>query len=639
VTCDLTPYRTAAYSNLQHGAVWCASGRFSIRRRQEKGKNGLIVRILQKVSILTMKIIASCRLRFTCLRGPLQTQPHQLVRSLSIETQRLADRCSLNIVSSPFPPIRDGPYPPLYEFMTTSWKPHGGYLDKQVAIVDGTTGAQRNFADHHKTIGGLAAALRDDMDIQETDCVALYCPNHVDYLPTALAVSLTGAKLTPINPLYTQHELGTILERSRSSVLITHHRLLDVALQSASQSKFVKHVIVLTDHGEAIPEGTIHLDSLRNHPQTLHCTVAQVHKQTDTHPFLLPYSSGTTGLPKGVCLSHRNLVANLLQYDEVEGIIFAPDQKVISPLPFFHIYGFLASLLYSAYKGITLVTTSGRFDLEEFCKLVEQHRPSRAHLVPPILIGLGKSPVVDQYDCSSIRVISSAAAPMGPETEDAVQKRLQCTVKQAWGMSELSPLGTVNSDFNTKSGSVGPPVSSTYAKIVDKHGYSLGPHQTGELLIKGPQVMMGYLDDPEKTAECLTESGWLRTGDVAYYDEEGFFFITDRIKELIKVRGYQVAPAELEALLLTHEAVNDTAVIQVEDESAGELPRAYIVLENNEGSQATTATVIYEWVKERVAPYKRLDGGIEFVDAIPKSASGKTLRRILRDRVKAATDL
>jgi len=201
-------------------------------------------------------------------------------------------------------------------------------------------------------------------------------------------------------------------------------------------------------------------------------------------------------------------------------------------------------------------------------------------------------------------------------------------------MSELSPLGLLNSDFNAKPGSVGPLVPNTYGKIVGENGKSMGPNLPGELLIKGPQVMLGYLDDHDKTAECLSHSGWLRTGDIAHYDEHGYFYITDRIKELIKVRGFQVAPAELEALLLTHDAINDVAVIQIPDDESGELPRAYVVLGASEEAQKTTVEDIKAWVKDRVAPYKRLEGGVVFTDVIPKSASGKILRRLLRDQVK-----
>lgn len=294
-------------------------------------------------------------------------------------------------------------------------------------------------------------------------------------------------------------------------------------------------------------------------------------------------------------------------------------------------------MMYCAWNGQQVITMSGRFDLETFCKLVEEHRPQRAHLVPPILVALAKHPVVDNYDLSSLQCVVSAAAPLGLSTEEAVQSRIGCSIKQAWGMSELSPIGTWNSDYNSKQGSVGPLASSTYGKIVDEEGKSLGPNVSGELVIKGPQVMMGYLDDPDKTAECLSKGGWLRTGDVAHYDEDGYFFITDRVKELIKVRGYQVAPAELEELLLTHEHVSDAAVISVPCEESGELPRAYVVLKDNDDAKQLASTDLYQWIKDRVAPHKRLSGGIVFTDMIPKSASGKILRRLLRDQYNQET--
>jgi 4-coumarate--CoA ligase len=473
------------------------------------------------------------------------------------------------------------------------------------------------------------------MHVCKDSTVAMYCPNHVDYLPVALAVSLCGAKMTPINPMYTASELERVLDLSRSSVLFAHTSGLDVALETAKKSKYVKHVVVITDDGEAVPEGTINLDTLRHDDGIpLKKTIEVEHGETASRPFLLPYSSGTTGLPKGVCLSHSNIIANLLQVDAVDGIGFPTDHKLISPLPFYHIYGFTVSLMYAAMRGNQVITMP-RFDLETFCRLVQEHQPQRAHLVPPILLALQKSPLVDNYDMSSLRMISSAAAPMSPETEAGVKKRIGSSVKQLWGMSELSPIGTSTSDFHIKPGSAGQVVSSTIAKIIDEHGSSLGPLEDGELLMKGPQVMIGYLDEPEKTAECLSPSGWLRTGDIAHFDDEGFLFITDRLKELIKVRGFQVAPAELEALLLTHDAISDAAVIQIPDDEAGEIPRAYVVLMPAEVDLKVQEQDIYEWVKERVAPYKRLDGGIIFTDAIPKSPSGKILRRILRDQAKA----
>ena len=340
-------------------------------------------------------------------------------------------------------------------------------------------------------------------------------------------------------------------------------------------------------------------------------------------------------MPKGVCLSHDNIISNLYQLEQIEKSSIIPstsNHKIISPLPFFHIYAFTVSALYAAWKGQQLITLSKKFELEHFCELVHVHRPQRAHLVPPILISLGNNPLVDKYDMSSLKIAVSAAAPLSKEVEESVFSKTGMQVKQAWGMSELSPIGTYTSDYNIKPGSVGPPVSNTLCKIVDViTGKSLDPYESGELLIKGPQVMLGYLDNPKATADTISNTGWLKTGDVAHYDEDGFIYITDRIKELIKVNGLPVAPAELEALLLTHDGIIDVAVIPVKCEKRGEVPKAFIVL-REENNDSVSEKDIQLWVKERVADYKQLGGGVEFVDSIPKTASGKILRRILKDR-------
>ena len=351
-------------------------------------------------------------------------------------TSEFSDRCSLHIVKSPFPSLVEGPYPPLYEFVTENWLPHGGYLDEKLAIIDGSTGMRRTFRDYYATTGGLAGALRYDFDVTENDCVAVFSPNHVDYAPITLAVALCGAKVTPINPMYTNIELEKVLERSRSKVVITHRRMLETALVATRRVKTVKHVVVVSDDDDTdnLPEGTIPLEYLRQHGQAFDSTVHDIHRKTATHPVCLPYSSGTTGLPKGVCLTHSNLVANLLQMEVVEGVPFAESHKLISPLPFFHIYAFTVSMLYPLWKGQTVITKSGRFNLEQFCQLVQEYRPERAHLVPPILLGLAKHPVVDKYDMSSLQCIISAAAPLSTDIEIAVKERLggSCEVKQAW---------------------------------------------------------------------------------------------------------------------------------------------------------------------------------------------------------------
>eukprot|EP00934_Nitzschia_sp_Nitz4_P002863 Nitzschia sp. Nitz4//scaffold22_size323478//222427//224396//NITZ4_000563-RA/size323478-augustus-gene-0.209-mRNA-1//1//CDS//3329543103//2853//frame0 len=587
-----------------------------------------------KLSIATTRALAQRT------KHALSSAPNAIGRSFTstcfVTDGALADACELRVLHSPYPPLDEKQLDiPVPEFVMSNWKAKGGDLGEQVAITDGTTGMTRTYDDYYNTSCGLAASLKYDLGVEEKDSVCLFAPNHVDYLPITLAVGLTGAKLTPVNPMYTKGELTSILNRSRSTVLIAHMGILETALEAAKASDHVKHVLVLTEDGQASPiEGVSTLDSVRSHSQAFNTTFTETHPELKHHPYILPYSSGTTGLPKGVCLTHPNMVSNMLQTSLTDWDKFKKGDTVISPLPFFHIYGMLVSNLYSAWKGTPVVTFSGRFDLQLFCEMVQEHKPKRAHLVPPIILGLGKHPMIDNYDFSSLDFIVCGAAPLALETELAASNRLGCNIKQAWGMSELSPIGTCNPDDNYKPSSVGPVVASSYAKVVDEEGNSLGPHEDGELCIKGPQVMMGYLDDPENTAACLSPTGWLRTGDVAYYDEDGYFFITDRKKELIKVKGFQVAPAEMEALLLTNDKIIDAAVIQIPDEMAGELPRAYVVLRDQSQATEETRKEIYDWVKEQVVHYKRLDGGIEFVEAIPKSASGKILRRELRDALK-----
>ena len=595
-------------------------------------------------------------------------------------------------IYSPFPPISEwrGKIA-LYEFIMEDLTQHGGVQNgDKMAIYDGSTGMQRTFHDYYHLTSNLAGVLKYDFHLgtdhmsrhhhnNTNNTVALFCPNHVDYLPIVLAVSLCGAKITPINPMYTRHELTTILQQSRCTVLFAHTSTLNVALEAIQPNQTnVQHVIVIGDDdhdnkstprrntenmyiSDGVPFGTISLDSIRNtkHPRAFHTTVPKVRNDPAQSPVILPYSSGTTGLPKGVCLSHYNIVSNLLQIEQVENQEIEPWHSIFSPLPFFHIYALTFSLLFSAWQGLTLLTMSKKFNLTKFCEIIQDRQPERCHLVPPILLRMANDPIVAQYDLSSITTIVSAAAPLSRDIEVAVEARVggKCRVKQAWGMSELSPIGTINADRAIKSGSIGPLISSTIGKILDHSGNSLPPNQSGELVIQGPQVMMGYLDNPDQTNDCISAQGWLQTGDIAYYDNDGYFYITDRIKELIKVRGHQVAPAELEAILLTHPDIIDAAVIGILDDYSGELPRAYVVrrispnnsvssdaepssdeINANTETIVITETEIYEWVKERVAGYKRLDGGIIFVDAIPKSASGKILRRILRDEAKKGID-
>ena len=282
------------------------------------------------------------------------------------------------------------------------------------------------------------------------------------------------------------------------------------------------------------------------------------------------------------------------------------------------------------------------FDLVQFLELIQTHKIQRAHLVPPIILGLAKHPIVDSFDLSSLTCINSAAAPLGADIQMMVSKRLRCVVKQGWGMTELSPAGClvpdeVAMDFEAIKGSAGLLCPNTEAKVVDPvTRVDLNYSQEGEICIRGPQVMKGYFENEAATADMIDSDGWLHTGDVGYFNEQGFLFITDRCKELIKFKGFQVAPAELEAIIAAMDGVKDVVVIPVEDQEAGELPRAYVVRQDDDTGAALTANDVEEYVKAKVAPHKRLRGGVRFTDVIPKSPAGKILRRVQRDLDRAA---
>ena len=301
-------------------------------------------------------------------------------------------------------------------------------------------------------------------------------------------------------------------------------------------------------------------------------------------------------------------------------------------LPFFHIYGVVWLMNLPLYRGATVVTMP-RFDLAEFLRVVQDYRITRAFVVPPIVLALAKHPLVDEFDLSSLELIGCGAAPLSAELEVACGKRLGCRMAQGYGLTETScnTHRATNDLAGQMPGEVGPPVPNTECRIVDVlTGEDAPTGEPGELLIRGPQVMKGYLNNPQATARAIDPDGWLHTGDLARLEENGSLRIVDRIKELIKYKGYQIAPADLEALLLTHPAIADAAVIPIPDEEAGEVPKAFVV-----PSGPITGEEVTRFVAERVAPYKKLRA-VEIVEEIPKSPSGKVLRRVLIERERTA---
>ena len=494
------------------------------------------------------------------------------------------------------------------------------------AIIDGPSGRTLTYQQLAAAIDGTAAGLAA-RGFSKGDVFAIYCPNVPEYAVIFNAVASVGGINTTVNPLYTTDELARQLDDCKARFLLTVPMFLENA-RSAARETGIEEIFVLGEADGATPFGEL----VRSGDAP---PAVRIDPKEDL--VALPYSSGTTGMPKGVMLTHHNLVANLCQCEGMDRWeTFSPSDTIIGVLPFFHIYGMVVIMKLALANGSTLVTMP-RFDLEDFLGLCQQHKVTVAPLVPPILLGLARDPVVANYDLSSLRLVFSAAAPLGKELAAQVSRRLRCPVAQGYGMTEASPATHLGPTTGVlKPGSVGRVVPNTEVKLVDLDtGESLPANQEGEVQIRGPQIMKGYLNRPDATAASIDADGWYRTGDIGYVDDDGDFFIVDRVKELIKYKGMQVAPAELEALLLTHPAVLDVAVIPLPDEEAGEIPKAYVVLAPDGASQATSDREIMAFTAERVAPHKRIRR-VEFTGEIPKSASGKILRRLLVEKEREA---
>ena len=513
------------------------------------------------------------------------------------------------IFRSPYP---DVPVPemPLTEYVLQ----RAAELADKPALIDGPTGRTLTYGQLAEAVKKTAAGL-SGLGFGKGDVLAIYSSNLPEYAVAFLAVASLGGINTTINPLYTAAELAHQLNDSGARFMVTAGPFLENARQAATEAG-VEKVFVFGEAEGALPFASL-METDGEPPPV------QFDLQNDL--VVLPYSSGTTGMPKGVMLTHHNLVANMCQVAGFQGLTPISEQDtLVAVLPFFHIYGMVVILMYSLSRGAAIVTMP-RFDMEQFLGMLQEHGVTVAHLVPPIVLGMAKHPAVDNYNLPKLRALFSGAAPLGEPVAREAAQRLECMVVQGYGMTEMSPVTHLGRDDpeHGKMDSAGQVIPNSEVKIVDiETGAELGPNQEGELVMRGPQLMKGYLNNPEATAEAIRD-GWYFSGDIGYVDEDGHFFIVDRVKELIKYKGFQVAPAELEALLLSHPAVADAAVIPSPDEEAGEVPKAFVVLRE----EATTDELM-AFVAERVAPHKRIRR-MEVAEEIPKSLSGKILRRVL----------
>ncbi|MFG2542585.1 4-coumarate--CoA ligase family protein [Streptomyces sp. NPDC048594] len=488
------------------------------------------------------------------------------------------------------------------------------------ALIDGTDGTTLTYEQVDRFHRRVAAALAE-AGVRKGDVLALHSPNTVAFPLAFYAATRAGASVTTVHPLATAEEFAKQLSDARARWIVTVSPLLDTARRAAELAGGVQEILVC----DSAPGHRSLIDMLASTAPEPRIAIDPAEDVA-----ALPYSSGTTGTPKGVMLTHRQIATNLAQLEPL--MPAAPGDRVLAVLPFFHIYGLTALMNAPLRLGATVVVLP-RFDLEQFLAAIQNHRITGLYVAPPIVLALAKHPLVAEYDLSSLKYIVSAAAPLDAQLAAACSRRLGLPpVGQAYGMTELSP-GThvvpLDAMADAPPGSVGKLIAGTEMRIVSltDPGQDLPPGQSGEILIRGPQIMKGYLGRPDATAAMIDEDGWLHTGDVGHADSDGWLFVVDRVKELIKYKGFQVAPAELEALLLTHPGVADTAVVGAYNDDGNEIPHAYVVRQPTAPGLSEGEIMMY--VAERVAPYKRVRR-VTFIDAVPRAASGKILRRELR---------
>lgn len=493
------------------------------------------------------------------------------------------------------------------------------------ALIDGVSGESMTYRTLVNSIAGVAGSLAA-RGLTVGDVVGLHAPNVPAFATVFHAILRVGGVATTINALYTSADIAKQLIDSKAKFLFTYSSLVAQAKEAAAQANIAQENIFVLDDVEGFLSVADLIAEGKSAPKVLFDPAAQV--------AVLPYSSGTTGVPKGVMLTHRNLVANICQIRAAMGI--RSEDKILAVLPFFHIYGMTVLLNAALHQRASLVTMP-KFDLRQFLQILSSQRCTYVFIAPPVAVALAKHPMVDEFELTSVHTVLSGAAPLDAELGQSVARRLGCQVRQGYGMSEMSPVSHIipldRADIPLST--VGLTIPNMTCKIVDTDtGEEVdlpvqGVSAPGELCCAGPNVMLGYLGNEDATARTIDADGYLHTGDIATIDSNGVVTVIDRVKELIKYKGYQVPPAELEALLLTHPDIADAAVVGVHDDEGEEVPKAFVVAQPGSGLDESS---VIAFVADRVSPHKKVRM-VEFINAVPKSAAGKILRRQLRQTV------
>lgn len=475
-------------------------------------------------------------------------------------------------------------------------------------------------------------ALLEKVGLEPGDKVGLLLPNIPEYLVAVHASLKAGLIVTFANPLYTAEEVGRQFKNAGVRCIITIPQLLETALIVSRGLNNYTYTINIGGDDQA-DKKILGLEKLLRAKYSVKLPTVNPNEVA-----VLPYSSGTTGLPKGVMLTHKNLIANLMQCDHPQVVDNIPttetsQEVTLSVLPFFHIYGFNGIMNFLIYLGGHIVTLP-RFTVEDYIKCLETYKPHSIFVVPSLLLFLITHPEVSPAHLASIKRVICGAAPA---TKNLIEKfkekigRDDCLISQGYGMTETSPVTLYTPKIMppSKLGSCGQLLPSTEARVIDLTTGTdiVAPETPGELLVRGPQLMKGYLNDPAATRDIIDSDGWLHTGDVVYFDKDEYFYVIDRTKELIKVKGNQVSPTELESIILEIPGVADVAVVGVSDSFAGEVPKAYIVKKPNSN---LSEEIVQNFLTPKVAAYKKLAGGVSFIDAIPRNPSGKIMRNQLK---------
>ena len=505
----------------------------------------------------------------------------------------------------------------VHDVVLESCRHNGG----KTALIDTSCDRRLTFAEYGGLVESFARGLIS-AGLAPGEVVAIFLPNSWEFAITYHAATLAGGIPTLLNPSYREREVRYQLENSGAAFLITDAALLENVNLAGLPG--LRRVFTTRNQNAGCED----FATLLRPASTKFPDASQTSQETIA---ALPYSSGTTGLPKGVMLSHYNLVANVYQVLGPNAAMLTPDDVMLCFLPLYHIYGLTVALTLSLTLGSTLVLMP-RFDAQKLCALLIQEGVTMMPVVPPAINALCQAAEAGIFPKNHrVRWIKSGAAPLAPELARRLTSLTGISVVQGYGMTEASPVthvGYATPPEMNRPASIGQPLALTDCRIVDLDGNEVAPGEPGELVMRGPQIMLGYWKEPEATAAVLRD-GWYFSGDIVRCDADGFYYVLDRSKEMIKYKGFPVAPAEVESLLLEHPAVRDCGVVAKPDLDAGEIPCAFVVLRDSFMPSDVLAKELCDFVAARLSRHKQ-PREVRFVDVVPRTPSGKILRRELR---------